>query len=216
MRHRKRRSKLGMMTSHRNATMRNMVKNLLKYQRIQTTLARAKETRRLAEKLISLSKSDTIASRRNAYRVLTDRDLVTRLFKEVAPLFKDRNSGYTRIITAGFRRGDAATMAILELTEKKMVERAAKKKGKAKAAEAAKPQSAARGRLAEKPQAAKEAKGAVEEKKEELKIKQIPKSKPTLEEEKRTEKAKIEDKKIADKKGFMKNLRGFFRRKTDM
>lgn len=191
MRHRKRRSKLSMMTAHRNATLRNMVRSLLKYQRIETILARAKEARRLAESLITLSKQDTVFSRRRAYSILTDRDMVTKLFKEIAPLFKERNSGYTRIIPLGFRRGDGASLVILELTEKKIaLKLPKKKKEKAKAEEGAtvKPEAAAR----------------------------PAKAKPTLEEEKRTERAKTEDKKITDKKGFMKNLRGFFRRKTDM
>lgn len=202
MRHRKRRSKLSMKTARRNATIANMVRSLIRYQKIETTLARAKEARRLAERMISLGKSDTVSSRRMAYSVLTDRDMVSKLFKEVAPLFKDRQSGFTRIIPLGFRRGDGATLAILELTEKKIVEKLPRKK-KIKAEEA-NPETAA----------------AHEEKKAEPKVKAAPKTaaktKPTLAEEKRTEKAKTEDKKIADKKGFMKNLRGFFRRKTDM
>ncbi len=209
MRHRKRRSKLGMMTAHRNATMRNMVRSLLKYQRIQTTLARAKEARRLAEHLITLGKSDTVASRRMAYDILTDRDMVAKLFKEIAPLFKSRSSGYTRIVPLGFRRGDGATLAIFELTEKKMVEKLPKKKREKAKAEEAK---AAAGEA--KPETAKSAKKAPEHR--EPKVKTHPKAKPTLEEEKRTEKAKTEDRKIADNKGFMKNLRGFFRRKRDM
>src|SRR3989338_5803933 len=93
MRHRKRRTKLSMMTARRNATIRNMVKSLLIHQKIETTLRRAKEARRLAEHIITLGKSDNNASRRRAYSMLTDRDLVTRLFKEIAPLFKeDRKS----------------------------------------------------------------------------------------------------------------------------
>src|SRR3989338_3435715 len=128
MRHGKRRTKLGMKTAQRNATMRNMVKALFKHQRIETTVRRAKEARRLAERLITLSKDDSIAARRRAYSILTDRDLVTKLFKEIAPLFKNRNSGFTRIIPLGFRRGDGANMAFLELTEKKMVEKLPKKK----------------------------------------------------------------------------------------
>ena len=199
MRHGKRRTKLGMKTAQRNATMRNMVKGLFKHQRIETTVRRAKEARRLAERLITLSKDDSIAARRRAYSILTDRDLVTKLFKEIAPLFKNRNSGFTRIIPLGFRRGDGANMVFLELTEKKMIEKLPKKKKE-------KP----------KPEAAKEHEPTKDAKKEEPKQKRIPKSKPTLEEEKSREKAKTEDKRIADKKGFMKNLRGFFRRKTDM
>jgi len=214
MRHRKRRSKLGMMTAHRNATMRNIVKALLKHQRIKTTHARAKEARRLAESLITLSKTDSIAARRRAFSVLTDRDLVTKLFNEIAPLFKTRNSGYTRIIPLGFRRGDGATLSILELTEKKIIEKLPKKKK-----EKAKPESAET--KAEAPVADEAQKPAVEHKKEKVakkeepKIKTIQKTKPTLEEEKKHEKAKSEDRKAADKRSFMKNLRGLFRKRGD-
>jgi len=213
MRHRKRRGKLSMMTAHRKAMLRNMTINLFKYQRIETILARAKETRRLAEHMITLAKEDTVASRRRAYEVLVDRDMVGRLFKEIAPLFKDRKSGYTRIIPLGFRRGDGAELAKLELTEKKIEEKLPKKKEKARAESATRKETA-------QPSAAK-AETAHEEKhkepkKEEPKKKPAPKAKPTLEEEKRTEKARSEEKKIEAKKSFMKNLRGFFRRKTDM
>ena len=162
--------------------MRNMVKALFKHQRIETTVRRAKESRRLAERLITLSKDDSIAARRRAYSILTDRDLVTKLFKEIAPLFKNRNSGFTRIIPLGFRRGDGANMAFLELTEKKMVEKLPKKKKE-------KP----------KPEAAKEHEPTKEAKKEEPKQRHISKSKPTMEEEKSREKAKTEDKRITDK-----------------
>ena len=195
MRHGKRRTKLGMKTAQRDATMRNMVKALFKHQRIETTVRRAKESRRLAERLITMSKDDSIAARRRAYSILTDRDLVTKLFKEIAPLFKDRKSGFTRIIPLGFRRGDGANMAFLELTENKMVEKLPKKKKEKPKAEEAKEH---------------------EPTKEEPKQRHISKSKPTMEEEKSREKAKTEDKRITDKKGFMKNLRGFFRRKTVM
>ncbi len=209
MRHRKRRTKLGMMTAHRKAMLRNMVRSLLKYQKITTTLRRAKEARRLAEHVITLGRSDNIASRRRAYSVLTDRDLVTKLFKEIAPLFKDRSSGFTRIISLGFRRGDGASLAILELTEKKIVEKKPKKKKEEKSKVEEKQKEDHRPKTIDQEE-------KKEAKKEEPKAKTIAKAKPTLEEEKRAEKAKSEDKKITDKKNFMKNLRGFFRRKTDM
>ena len=94
MRHGKRRTKLGMKTAQRNATMRNMVKGLFKHQRIETTVRRAKEARRLAERLITLSKDDSIAARRRAYSILTDRDLVTKLFKEIGSKYTDRPGGW--------------------------------------------------------------------------------------------------------------------------
>ncbi|MCX5686104.1 MAG: 50S ribosomal protein L17 [Candidatus Omnitrophica bacterium] len=208
MRHRKRRNKLSMMTAHRNAMLRNMAKNLLKFQRVETTVARAKEARRLVEHLITLSKTDTVASRRRAYDILTDRDLVYKLFKETSQLFKSRSSGYTRIIPLGFRRGDGASLCVFELTEKKIVEKLPKKKKeKSQKTEGVKPEAGS------KP--AKE-----EHKKEphvppEPRIKTIQKKRPTLEEEKRTEKAKSEDKKASQQRGFMKNLRGLFRKRGD-
>lgn len=207
MRHRKRRSRLNMMTAHRNAAMRNMVRSLLKYQRIQTTLARAKEARRLAERLISISKNDTVAARRAAYAVLSDRDLVMRLFKDISPLFKSRSSGFTRIIPAGFRRGDGATLAILELTEKHIVEKLPKKKKEKIKTEDVKPAEAM-------PKTAKD-EVKKEDKPHEPKQKAIPKSKPTLDEEKRQEKAKSEDRKASENKNFMKNIRGLFRKRGD-
>ncbi|OGW93187.1 MAG: 50S ribosomal protein L17, partial [Omnitrophica bacterium RIFCSPLOWO2_01_FULL_45_24] len=123
MRHHQKTAKLGMMTSHRRAFMRNMARNLLTHERIETTKARAKESRKLIEHLITLSKTDSLFSRRRAYDILSDRDLVMKLFKDIAPLFSARNSGYTRIIPLGFRRGDGADMVILELTERKIIEK---------------------------------------------------------------------------------------------
>jgi large subunit ribosomal protein L17 len=211
MRHHKGNAKLGMMTSHRKAFMRNMARNLLKHERIETTKARAKESRKLVERLITLTKTDTVFSRRRAYDILQDRDLVMRLFKDIAPLFKTRTSGYTRIIPIGFRRGDGADMVILELTERKIVEKLPKKK-KAKAkTEEPKDEEA----IETKGDKAIEVKHKEDVKKEELRSKPISKAKPTLAEEKRAEKAKSEDKKIANNPGFMKNLRGLFRKRGD-
>ncbi|MCM8761407.1 MAG: 50S ribosomal protein L17 [Candidatus Omnitrophica bacterium] len=210
MRHRKRRSRLSMMTSRRKATIINMVRGLFEHQRIHTIHARAKEARRLAESLITLGKEDTVAARRKVYSVLNDRDLVGKLFKEIAPLFKNRTSGYTRIIPLGFRRGDGASLAILELTETtiKPLKAQKKKKEKAKA-------EIAHTEAPKEPAGAEEKKKAPPEKKEEPKIKQVPKSKPTLEEERKQEKAKAEDKKASGQKGFMKNIRGLFRKRGD-
>lgn len=213
MRHRKKRSKLSMMTARRKATMINMVSSLFIHQKIETILARAKEVRKLAEKLITLSKDDTVAARRRAYQILNDRDIVGKLFKEIAPLCKDRNSGYTRIIQLGFRRGDGAQMAILELTDKRIVEKLPKKKGKVKEEPAPEPKKAARQEIRE--EAKKTAEEKKEVKKDEQNIKHIPKSRPSFEDEKRAEKAKSEERKISGQKGFMKNLRGLFRKRGD-
>ena len=211
MRHHKGNKKLGMKTSHRKAFMRNMARNLIKFERIETTAGRAKEARRLVEKLITLTKTDTVFSRRRAYDVLSDRDLVMKLFKDIAPLFSARKSGYTRIIPLGFRRGDGANMVILELTERKIIEKLPKKKKeKAKSPEEPK----AKEVVEEKAMEASEAKHK-EEMKKEQKTRAVPKSKPTFAEEKRTEKAKSEDKKAATHPNFMKNLRGLFRKRGD-
>ncbi|MFA6078986.1 MAG: 50S ribosomal protein L17 [Candidatus Omnitrophota bacterium] len=221
MRHAKRRTKLGKMPSHKKAMMRNMAKSLLKYQKIETTLRRAKEVRRLTEHLITIAKENTLAARRRAFAVLYDRTLVSKLFNEIAPLFKSRTSGYTRIIPAGFRRGDAASMAIIELTEKNIVVKAAKKKKakegeKAEDAKTEKSKAAAHEPKAHKDKAAKDESAAKGAEVEEVKPKAVHKAKAHIEEGKRAEKAKQEDKKIDDKKKFLKNLRGFFHRKSDM
>ncbi len=118
MRHRKDSRKLSRQRSHRKAMLINMAKNLFIYQSIKTTLAKAKESRRLVEHLITLGKKDTLYSRREAYSVLTDRTLVKKLFLEVAPLFKERKGGFTRIVRLNNRAGDGASIVILELVEK--------------------------------------------------------------------------------------------------
>jgi large subunit ribosomal protein L17 len=197
-----------MMTSHRKAMLRNMARNLIRFEKIETTARRAKETRRVVERLITLSKTDTVFARRRAYDVLSDRDLVMKLFKDISPLFSARKSGFTRIIPLGFRRGDGAEMVILELTERKIIEKLPKKKKEKAKAEEPKIEKGAeeKERLEAKPK---------EEKKKEPKIRAIPKSKPTLAEEKRAEKAKSEDKKASGHPTFMKNLRGLFRKRGD-
>lgn len=107
--------KLGRVTSHRNAMLRNQTTDLLRDGRIETTLSRAKETRRMAEKMITLGKRGDLHARRQALAYIYDEDVVTRLFEEIAPGYEDRNGGYTRILKKGPRRGDASEVAILEL-----------------------------------------------------------------------------------------------------
>jgi large subunit ribosomal protein L17 len=209
MRHRKRRTRLSMMGARRDATLKNMVKSLFKHQKITTTLARAKEAKRVAEPLITLSKTDTVAARQRAFAVLTDRDLVSKLFKEIAPLFKARLSGYTRIIPIGFRRGDGATMAILEFTDKTVVEKLPRKKKEKAKIETPKDEA----KTAE--ESAAKAPEKTQEEKKEIKKEAPRKHKPTSQEEKMHEKAKNEEKKITDNKGFMKNIRGLFRKRGD-
>lgn len=107
--------KLGRPTDHRLAMLRNLVTSLLREGRIETTLTRAKETRRMAERMITLGKRGDLHSRRLALAYIYDEDVVTKLFEEIAPKYEDRNGGYTRIIKVGPRRGDGAEKAIIEL-----------------------------------------------------------------------------------------------------
>lgn len=109
--------KLNLPTDQRKALLRNLVTSFLEKGRIETTLTRAKETRSLAEKMITLGKTNTLHSRRQALEFITSEDVVTKLFAEIAPKYAERNGGYTRIIQTGPRRGDAAPMAILELVD---------------------------------------------------------------------------------------------------
>ncbi len=107
--------KLGRKTDHRMAMLRAMVTYLLENGRIETTVTRAKEVRPIAEKMITLGKNASLASKRQAFAFITKEDVVVKLFDEIAPKYKERNGGYTRIIKTGPRRGDAAEMAIIEL-----------------------------------------------------------------------------------------------------
>ena len=107
--------KLGRPTDQRIAMLRNLVTSFLDTGRIETTVTRAKETRSMAEKMISLGKENTLHSRRQALAYITREDVVAKLFSEIAPKYADRNGGYTRIVRIGPRCGDAAEMAVLEL-----------------------------------------------------------------------------------------------------
>ncbi len=116
MRHRKSGRKLGRTSAHRKAMMRNMVTSLLDHERIVTTLAKAKEVRKLADNMITLAKRGDLHARRQALAVIQDKKIVAKLFEELGTQYSDRNGGYTRIVQTGNRLGDAAPMAILELT----------------------------------------------------------------------------------------------------
>ena len=107
--------KLNLPTDQRMALMRNLVTSLVENGKIETTETRAKEARSLAEKKITLGKTNTLHSRRQALAFITKEDVVTKLFAEIAPKYAERNGGYTRVIKIGPRRGDAAPMAIVEL-----------------------------------------------------------------------------------------------------
>ncbi len=113
MRHRKSGRRLGRNSSHRKAMFRNMAASMLKHETIKTTLAKAKELRRVVEPLITLAKEDSVANRRLAFARLRDKEVVGKLFSELGPRFKDRPGGYLRILKTGPRAGDAAPMAII-------------------------------------------------------------------------------------------------------
>ena len=117
--------KLGRPTAHRMAMLRGMVTLLLENGQIETTLTRAKEVRSMAEKMITLGKKNTLASRRAALAYITKESVVTKLFNEIAPNYANRNGGYTRIMKLGPRRGDAAELAIVALVEADVKETAA-------------------------------------------------------------------------------------------
>lgn len=125
MRHRSGLRKLNRTSSHRLAMFRNMAVSLITHEAIKTTLPKAKELRRVIEPLITLGKEPTVANRRLAFARLRDRDAVTKLFNEIGPRYKERNGGYTRVLKMGFRQGDNAPMAFMELVDRPEVEEAA-------------------------------------------------------------------------------------------
>ena len=124
MRHRHGLRKLNRTTSHRQAMFKNMAVSLLRHEAIKTTLPKAKELRRVVEPLITLAKEPTLANRRLAFDRLRDREIVTKLFDVLGPMFKARPGGYTRILKMGFRNGDNAPMAFVELVERSHSEEA--------------------------------------------------------------------------------------------
>jgi len=118
MRHRHSGRQLNRNSSHRKAMFQNMVNSLFKHELIKTTLPKAKELRRFAEPLITLSKEDSVANRRLAFSRMRDKDMVGKLFAELSPRYKDRPGGYLRIMKCGFRAGDTAPMAYVELVDR--------------------------------------------------------------------------------------------------
>ena len=117
MRHNKKFNHLGRTASHRSAMLSNMAISLIKHKRITTTLAKAKALKKFVEPLITRSKNDTTNSRRVVFRYLQDKDAVNELFKEISLKIGDRPGGYTRVIKLGFRKGDAAPIAFIELVD---------------------------------------------------------------------------------------------------
>ena len=118
MRHRKSGRQLNRNSSHRKAMFRNMAVSLMKHEIIKTTLPKAKELRRVAEPLITMVKTDSVAKRRLAFSRLRDRDIVSKLFNELGPRYRERPGGYLRILKCGYRTGDKAPMAIVELMDR--------------------------------------------------------------------------------------------------
>ncbi len=183
--------------------------NLMVYERISTTHRKAKEASPLADKLITLGKRNTSTAKKNAIDILGSKMPIKKLFDDIAPRFANRKGGYTRILQLAPRKGDGASMAILELTERKVVEKTTnKKEKKAKQPEekAKEPKKALPGEkkqvtAKEKPQPAAP-----------TKIAPATEAKEKIDDEKSKEKTKSEDKKM--KKGFFKGLRRYFRGKS--
>ncbi|MGH8012263.1 MAG: 50S ribosomal protein L17 [Candidatus Binataceae bacterium] len=116
MRHLNQGRKLNRTSSHRKALFRNLVLSLIRHERLKTTDAKAKELRRYADRMVTLGKRGDLSARRLAFAFMQSRDAVKKLFDEIAPRFKDRPGGYTRVIKFGTRRGDAAPLSIIEFT----------------------------------------------------------------------------------------------------
>ncbi|MFB0565173.1 MAG: 50S ribosomal protein L17 [Candidatus Aminicenantaceae bacterium] len=132
MRHLVKGKKLRRNTAHRKALLRNLVTSLLEKERIKTTLAKAKATRPLAEKMITLAKKDTLHARRKVLSFIYKKPVIRKLFEEISPRFIERQGGYTRIVKIGQRSGDGTEMAMLELIGSEFVKKQKKKKEKEK------------------------------------------------------------------------------------
>ena len=132
MRHRHGLRKLNRTSSHRLAMLRNMTVSLLKHEAIKTTLPKAKELRKVAEPIITLGKNPSLANKRLAFDRLRDREIVLKLFDELGPRYKARNGGYLRILKMGFRQGDNAPMALVELVDRPAPEEEARDTGDSK------------------------------------------------------------------------------------
>lgn len=148
--------------SHLKAMHRNMVTSLFRYERVTTTQPKALEVRRTAEKLITRSKVDTVHNRRQIARFISDKEVLAKLFNDIGPRMKDRKGGYTRVLKLGFREGDAAEVAILELVDYKLEVQEKTDKKVAKTAvttEEKKPAAAKKAASAKKPAAEKKAAG---------------------------------------------------------
>lgn len=182
MRHGRKVKKLGRTASHRKAMLANMAASLFTYHLITTTEAKAKEVRKLADKLITLAKRGDLHAHRQVYDVIKDRKLVKKLFDEIAPKLKDREGGYTRVLKLGVRRGDGASLSVLELLiEKPPKEEKKGKKGieakKTKPEKEAKPSKEKKEKIEAKAEKAKKKEEEFEEKEEEVEEGEEPGSK---------------------------------------
>ncbi|BGI51556.1 MAG: 50S ribosomal protein L17 [Buchnera aphidicola (Ceratovacuna japonica)] len=119
MRHKKSGKKFNRTRSHFKSMIRNMICSLFKYERIKTTLAKAKELRRFSERIITISKKDSVHNRRIVFSRIRNLDIVKKLFVDIAPFFFERKGGYTRILKCGFRKGDNSLMSYIELVDRK-------------------------------------------------------------------------------------------------
>ncbi len=197
MRHRKNKGRLSRRTSWRKATLKSMANDLLEYQRIETTFAKAKALQRFVEPLITMAKKDpeSVTARRRAFQELCDKDMVKCLFTDIAPLFNGVPGGYTRVMACGNRKGDGAQLAIIEFTKRTISDdkllgiKAKKEKEKTKKGKTAKDK---------KEQPLKEAKHVAPEIEEEEKEKRLV-------EDVKKEKAKTEQQKVA-KRGLFKRF----------
>jgi large subunit ribosomal protein L17 len=154
MKHRVSFNRLGRKTSHRKALYRAMVTALLKYERIKTTKAKAREIRRVAEKIITRAREDSVHNRRIVAKSIMDKQILAKLFSEIAPRFVDRPGGYTRILKLGQRYGDASEMVLLELVERKTQEKSKKDKKVEKKSAAPAKKTATKSEVAKEPETA--------------------------------------------------------------
>jgi large subunit ribosomal protein L17 len=188
MRHRVAGRKFSRHTQHRELMFRNMLVSLVQHDRIRTTLAKGKELRSWADKMITLAKKDTLHARRQAFALLRDRDAVQKLFNEIAPRLKDRQGGYTRIYKMGWRQGDAAPLSLVELVtfstpeqKKKSTVKKTKETGEKAASKKEEKGKAPKKKAAGKEAAGKDAKEKKVKKENKAAEKEKPKKKPPKE-----------------------------------
>jgi large subunit ribosomal protein L17 len=193
MRHRVAGRKLSRHSQHRSLMFRNMLVSLIEHERLKTTLAKAKELRKVAEKIVTLGKKDSLHARRLAFAQLRNEDIVKKLFTEIVPRFKDRQGGYTRIYKLGWRAGDAAPLSLIEWVTLS-AEEEKKKSPVKKAKEALKKVASKKKGAAEKPEAEKKEKKS-KAAKAEKEGKETKKAKKTSEEKKMKKEKEAKEKK---------------------